>query len=125
MTTRVVTTFWVDTFSADLVALAVGLSALAEHLEEGRWLFAGDDIHVPLNWVTSIVQSVPIPPYNKFRTVRIPRYYGTLPAECSPRLCSSIRIKASEPLTSHMTTADLRCSTAQKIDRHPTWVWLL
>ena len=78
MTTRVVTTFWVDTFSADLVALAVGLSALAEHLEEGRWLFAGDDIHVPLNWVTSIVQSVPIPPYNKFRTVRIPRYYGTL-----------------------------------------------
>ena len=48
MTTRVVTTFWVDTFSADLVALAVGLSALAEHLEEGRWLFAGDDIHVPL-----------------------------------------------------------------------------
>ena len=69
MTTRVVTTFWVDTFSADLVALAVGLSALAEHLEEGRWLFAGDDIHVPLNWVTSIVQSVPIPPYNKFRTV--------------------------------------------------------
>ena len=81
MTTRVVTTFWVDTFSADLVALAVGLSALAEHLEEGRWLFAGDDIHVPLNWVTSIVQSVPIPPYNKFRTVRIPRYYGTL---CNP-----------------------------------------
>ena len=78
VTTRVVTTFWVDTFSADLVALAVGLSALAEHLEEGRWLFAGDDIHVPLNWVTSIVQSVPIPPYNKFRTVRIPRYYGTL-----------------------------------------------
>ena len=78
MTTRVVTTLWVDTFSADLVALAVGLSALAEHLEEGRWLFAGDDIHVPLNWVTSIVQSVPIPPYNKFRTVRIPRYYGTL-----------------------------------------------
>ena len=72
MTTRVVTTFWVDTFSADLVALAVGLSALAEHLEEGRWLFGGDDIHVAcaLELGDFNRQSAQFHlKYNKFRTI--------------------------------------------------------
>ena len=45
-------------------------------------------------------------------------------ADRYPRLCGSIHIEPSEPCVAHMTSSDLRCSTAWKIDRKSIWVWL-
>ena len=45
-------------------------------------------------------------------------------ADRSLRLCGSIHIEPSEPCMTHMTSSDLQCSTAWKIDRKSIWVWL-
>lgn len=45
-------------------------------------------------------------------------------ADRSPRVCGANHINPSEPCMAHMTSSDLQCSTAWKIDRKSIWVWL-